>query len=209
MQGRFNINNLAGNQSLNEFIRLLQIANPELSQEKAMAILQSIIVWISQGAPSRDANNYYFARPQPYRNAGRKMLTVSELSMVQGITPALYAALAPNLSALPEDTKINVQTATMPVLMSLSPSITPEIAQQIIEVRQAQPFISIDVFMNLDVIKNNHITTDAITINSSYFLVKTEVKIENQQLVIYTLLCRAIKDNKANVVIVWQSKGTL
>lgn len=208
MQGRFNINNLANNVGLNEFVRLLQVIDPELNQEKAMAIMQAVIVWVSRGAPNHDYNEFYFAQAVPYRNAGRIMQTIAEFSMIKGITPKLYRSLLPYLSALPESTKMNVQTALAPVLMTLSPSMTTEMANQLILMRATQPFVSVDDFMNLDVIKNNHIATDQITTTSSYFLVTTEVKIEDQRLVIYTLMQRVTKDKKAKVNILWQSKGS-
>lgn len=207
MQGRYNINNLAENVAMNEFVRLLQVTNPSLSRDQAIDIFESVMVWLNQDLPHQQLNEYYFSRPIPYQNAGRKMMIVTELSMIKGITPAIYTALSPYLSTLPQVTKINVQTAPVPVLMALGTEVTKAVANQIVLQRQSQPFVTVDMFSNLDVVKNHHVPLDQVGVTSSYFLVRTEVKIEDQRLVIDTLLVRTVKDKKAKVTIIWQSKG--
>jgi type II secretory pathway component PulK len=69
------------------------------------------------------------------------------------------------------------------------------------------PFTTIEMFKNLDVVKNNQISTDKITLISAYFLVETDVTIEKQHIVLYTLLQRLTNANKASINILWQSKG--
>jgi len=56
---------------------------------------------------------------------------VSELRLIHGIDGDVYTALAPYVSALPEGTTINVNTASVPVLMTLASYVTAEMAQTI------------------------------------------------------------------------------
>ncbi len=143
----------------------------------------------------------------PYRAAHRMMYTPSELRLVKGVTPTLYNSLQPFVTALPEVTQININTAPAEVLMLLSPTMTPDIAKSIVALRSGKPFVTPQAFADSDIAKNHQITADKVTVLSSYFLVVTNVTIENQHLVLYTLLQRAVKDKKAIVNILWQSKG--
>lgn len=207
MQARFNVNNLTNTESHAEFKKLLHLVDAKLSEEKIQAILLAVFDWISP-PQQNEYTQYYFQLPSPYRPAHKPMVSVSELQLVKGMTPALYQALQPYLTALPNPTPINVQTAEAPVLALLSPTLTSQSARALIAIRERSSFITPEAFVNLDVAKNHKITdTKKITTISSYFLVETEVSIEKQHTVLYTLLERSADQNKIAVTILWQSKG--
>lgn len=73
----------------------------------------------------------YGAAVPPYRAANREFVHVSELRLVQGINSAAYTALAPHVCALPRGSLLNLNTATVPVLQSLSSRITEEFARRL------------------------------------------------------------------------------
>jgi general secretion pathway protein K len=137
------------------------------------------------------------------------MASVSEIRLVQGMTPALYSALLPYIIALPEPTPINIGSASAPVFMSLNPKLTATSARAIDLYRKQNPFTTLDKFQNFDIIKNTPITPAKITITSNYFLVKTSVKVGQQQTILYTLLKRTAEKSKPTVTVLWQTKGTL
>ncbi len=56
---------------------------------------------------------------------------VSELRLVKGVSADVYARLAPYVCALPRGTPINVNTASVPVLMTLSDTTTEQTAKTI------------------------------------------------------------------------------
>jgi general secretion pathway protein K len=161
------------------------------------------------GDSMNEKGKYYLTLSPPYRAAHRMMVSASELQLIEGMTPALYTALAPYIAALPTVAPVNVQTASAPVLASLSESMTLETGKAIEQIRQQQNFPTIEAFLNLDIMKNHKISADKITILSQYFLVETTVKIEKQKVVLYTLLERIGKDGKSTVNVVWQSKGVM
>ena len=138
------------------------------------------------------------------------MFDASELRLVKGMTPALFEAIKPYVIALPlSNATINIQTAPLPVLMMLSPSMTMEVAKLIMEQRITKPFLSVPQFSDWEVVKNQGISPTKITVSSDYFLVETNVSVENQHLLLYTLLKRLKKNNnKALVVPLWQSKAS-
>jgi len=79
-----------------------------------------------------DEENFYFAQPVPYRARGGLFAHVSELRLVRGVTSEVYARLAPHVCALPPGTKININTATVPVLMGLiGPGVSQAMAERL------------------------------------------------------------------------------
>lgn len=207
MQARYNLNNLINATSQDDFRRLLQALDPNLSEEKARDITRAVVDWISPNAQQNEFSHYYLTLPLAYRAAHRPMLSVSELRLVKGMTSALFAALEPYVTTLPEATVVNIQAALAPVFVTLSSHLSLETGKAIEQIRSQTSFVSTDYFVNLDIIKNHPIDQQKITVVSHYFLVETTVAIEKQQLVLYTLLERMIKDKKTIIQTLWQSKG--
>lgn len=208
VEGRFNLNNLLNVESQKDFKRLLRLVNPKLTEENAQLIMQATVDWITPAAQQNAFTKYYTELPVPYRAAHRAMLSATELRLVKGMTTDLYASLQPYIIALPGTTPVNVQTAQAPVFAALSESMTVESGEELERMRKDAPFVTPQYFLNLVFIKNHPIPENKITTVSSYFLLETDVSIERQHLLIYTLLERSTKDKKANIKIRWQSKNT-
>jgi len=208
MQSRFNLNNLNNDpESQTNFVRLLQAVSPDLSLQKAQEITRATVDWITPLTQENAYSKFYLSLSPAYQTAHRPMMSSSELRLVQGMTPALFHALEPYIVALPSALPINVQTAPAPVLMSLSPNVSLDVAKTIVETRSQTPFTSLQTFFNLDIIKNHQLTMNNVTVTSQYFLVETKVAIEKQTLVLYTLLERVANGNKVLLTILWQSKN--
>lgn len=207
MQARFNLNNLTNAKAQEDFQKLLQLVEPKLSAENAKAIVLATVDWISPTGQQNQYSKYYMDLPLPYRAAHRAMVTPSELRLVKGMAPTIYVALQPYITALPTATQINVQTASAPVLATLSPTMHIDAGRSIEQIRAQNIPPTTQAFLDLDVVKNNQVQGDKITVTSNYFLVETDVTIEKQHVVLYTLLERATKDKKAKINILWQSKG--
>lgn len=176
LQGRFNINNLvkpdSGKQNTPEverFKRLLEAF--EINTNVANAVIDWIDSDQDTTFPDGAEDSEYMAQPTPYRAANMLMVSPSELLLVKGITPEIYAKLAPHVSALPVTTHINVNTATVPVIMALADGITAADAQMIIDTRGQKGFKSIAEFTQLPMLKNRPGLNAGINITSNYFLV--------------------------------------
>lgn len=212
MQDRFNLNNLNNPEAQRDFIRLLKIVDPTLHDDSAQKIVRAIEDWIKpqNEGDKNEFSEYYLKLPMPYRAAHRTMISISELNLVKGMTPKLYNAIKPYVCVLPVTTTINVQTAGIPVLASISETMTEATAKALIEARTKKPFTSTDDFWNLDIVKNHHLASDKtkekVAVTSSYFLVETNVSIEEQHMVLYTLLERNAQQGNVKVRIIWQSK---
>jgi len=133
LDGRFNLNNLDPASSnpnatawFDTFGRLLDA----LKLDRKLA--DNIVAWIGGTAATSAASDaYYLGQPIPYRAAHRGFTHISELRLVQGVDGDVYQALAPYVSALPLGTPININTASVPVLMTLLPGLSPEMVQPV------------------------------------------------------------------------------
>ena len=132
MQGRFNVNNLVTFQgtadmiAVGQFQRLLRIL--ELDETLAYKALD----WMDADnlpQPLAGAEDEAYARlDPPYQTSNRPLEDVSELLAVEGFSAAAWGVLAPHITALPvrgQPTPINLNTATEPVLLSLSDDLDP------------------------------------------------------------------------------------
>jgi general secretion pathway protein K len=207
MQSKYNLNNLTKPDNQADFKRLLQNVDANITEQKAQEIVLAVTDWISPTQAEIDNSKYYMSLSPAYRAPHELMVSVSELQLVKGMTPSLYQALEPYVTALPKTTLINVQTALSPVLVTLSSTLTPSIAKTIEQIRKQNPIISPQMFASLDIVKNHNISTDKITTVSNYFLLETKVTIENQHIVLYTLFERITSGDKVVCNILWQSKG--
>jgi general secretion pathway protein K len=208
-QGFFNVNNLADPNYREVFSRLLKTVMPNISTQDTQAITLATISWITNNAAQASLDEYYAKLTPPYRSSHHLMTSVSELRLVKGMTAELFNQLYPYIIALPTTTAININNAAPPVLMSLSPTLNKDSAISIAKYCQQNPFPTTQNFLAFDIVKNNTFPAGQITTKSTYFLIKTQVTIGDQNTILYTLVQRGMKDSQPNVTILWQSKGTL
>ena len=206
MQALMNINNLTTDEGKKDFKHLLKILIPDMADEKIQVIMLAIVDWIT---PQRENeyDRYYFSLVPAYRAAHRPMVSISELRLIKGVTAKIYNTLHPWMTALPVNTKVNIQTASAPILAALSLQMNLEAGKKIEKIRHEIAIPTIQAFMKLDLAKNHEISNEKITDISNYFLAETTVSIENQQVLLYTLLERTGNESKNEVSIVWQGKS--
>ncbi|CAN5156912.1 hypothetical protein BH24PSE2_BH24PSE2_17300 [soil metagenome] len=139
MQGRFNINNLvtldgsANPLGVQQFERLLEALGLDLKWA------QIAVDWldrdIDEGFPSGAEDDVYTGLRVPYRAANRPLTSVSELMALVEMDRETFELMRPHIAALPIGSRINVNTATAPVLQSLSEAIGSSEATSLIESR--------------------------------------------------------------------------
>lgn len=115
-----------------------------LEESKAEEIVAAIKDWIDAdnyetrgGAES----SYYLSLDPPYRAKNKPLDCIEELLMIKGVTKEIFAGTQekPGLAqyiTVNGDEKININTAPVMVLRSLSDSITPEVVQEMDEFRR-------------------------------------------------------------------------
>ncbi|WP_083562452.1 type II secretion system minor pseudopilin GspK [Oceanococcus atlanticus] len=199
LQGRFNLLSVVSGDGVvveprkQQLIRLLQ--NVEgLKSGTAEELAIAIVDWMDQdtepGFPSGAEDSLYLSKDRPYRTPNRPMASVSELLLVNGVTPKIYAALQPHVTVHPGDHKINVNTATAPVLMSLNENMNPGVVEGLMNKREEVPWETDEQFITDELIAGISMTTEDITVKTHYFQAEAAAMIGNVRLSYVSLLER-------------------
>lgn len=190
MQGRFNLNNLVGRRgqvdevALEQFERLLTVL------ELDPALARITVDWLDRdlepGFPSGAEDSFYTARIPPYRTANLALTSASELLAIGEMNAASYLILAPYVTALPNGTALNVNTASAPVLRSLSDQISDTVAENLVGERGDQGFDGLAAFADLvepEILQS-------LELSSSFFRLTADVSIGSTRFTLYSLLER-------------------
>jgi general secretion pathway protein K len=209
LQGSFNLNNLKEKRFLPIFSRLLKTSfkNPE----KIKSQIASIQYWISPYDPERghhDELNYYQKRWPPDIPGYQPLQSVSELRLVRGMTDTTYKNLLPYITALPEVTPINLNTASKQVLMTLGNGLTES---QVIELLNARGQEGIENIQKIAVLLQKlEIPNEQITLESNYYLCIATASTPDSNLTLYTVMKRKKnQQKKMSVSIISQSIQTM
>ncbi len=191
LQGRFNINNLVGDNgqidepSLEQFRRLLLA----LGLDPRIAGIAADWIDADQEAefPDGAEDSIYTGFIPPYRTANQMLSSASELAALEGIDKASLDILLPHVVALPGRTAVNVNTATGPVLQSLSEDMTAADVERLLEERADAGFADmVNTFSSLvapDLLNQLEETTN-------FFQLKVIVRIDNVRITYFSLLER-------------------
>lgn len=175
-QARFNLNNLVRNGTpsaadIGVFQRLLR------SLELEASLSEALVDWIdpdTQARPGGAEDLDYLALAPPYRASNRPLASVDELRLVKGFTAEVVERLRPYVTALPEPTAININTAPERVLAALLPGSAPAV-QPIIGAREREPFKAVGDLARL-LPADQPPPQAAYSISSSYFLVTIDIR---------------------------------
>lgn len=194
LNGCFNLNNVAAPDAALAALWRDRLRNLLVALELDPTLAAAIADWIDADA-NVDADGgaedaAYAAQSVPYRAANRVFAHVSELRLVRGIGNEAYARLAAHVCALPPGTKINLNTATTAVLMSLDSRITPTLADRI---RQDGAARWPDVDAALRELAQQGIEPverRGLGVASTYFLARSEVTLDGVPFAFASLLER-------------------
>lgn len=100
-KSRFNLNKLADNAELPNFIELLNNTQHEFPQGWAEEVVKHIQAWITKAESPYEEN--YLAQNPPYRMAHQPMLSVAEFRLIEGVDAKQFNVLEPLLIAYEVD----------------------------------------------------------------------------------------------------------
>lgn len=202
-QGLFNVNNLVIDGLVNRaelvrFRRLLSILELPVSLADALAD------WVDRDGNLQSADGaedaYYLGLQPPYLAANQPLADISELALVKGFDDRVRAKLRPFVTALPQATQINVNTAPAEVLAASIDGLTLDMARTLVKQRERTYFYSIQDFANR-LPSNFNLPASGIALASKYFLVTLHARIGDAQASGTALLSR---DASGWPSIVWQ-----
>ncbi len=143
LQGRFNINWLS-----NPDNPLAQAAFGRLLARLGLTpqIAAGIRSFVTPGARPRDQSRWRQMDP-PQDPVGGPLLSADQLADLPGLSPRAYARLRPWITALPGDSRLNVNTAPPEVLASFLPDLPAAALARLLRQRDHNGFASVDSFL--------------------------------------------------------------
>ena len=208
LQGRFNINNLIEDEGeptdaeaavnageLAYFKRLLELL--ELVPALAPALLDWLDADINTRFPDGAEDEAYLLLDTPYRAANRPIVSISELRLVKGFTREVLAVLEPHITALPEATVININTATPIVLQALHKELNSSGVEQLITDRGEDGYEDVDTFLAHDALAGLELDIEVDT-TSDWFNVLTASSVGRGQAQLESLFRRG--DNELQIL---------
>ncbi len=209
LQARFNLNNLYLPQEASEqekqqlaqdlaiFRRLL------LALELDESIAQATADWLDEDInpqfPDGAEDNSYLAGDQPYRTGNHRMAHVSELRLVRGVTPEVYDKLRPYVTALPETTPVNINTADPLLIRALVRELDEAGAEQLADGREENPFKETKGFLEAlkGLLEENKVKSEEIepvvSVTSRFYQLETVVRMESDSQRLRSLLYKGDK----------------
>lgn len=194
LQGRFNLNNLLKDgkvspEDLQQFQRLL------LALQIPVNLAQVIIDWMDVDAdislPEGAEDNAYLLKTPAYRAANQALRNPTELRLLAGMTPEFYQRLLPHICTLPTRTPINLNTATIPVIMSLAEGLSEGAATQLIAGRDKKAFETLQPVLANPVLAGlKMVDSQSLSLSSNYFLYSSRVQLDRGQTLMSSVLER-------------------
>lgn len=173
----------------------------------------AIIDWIDtnqETTPDGAEDGYYLNLDNPYHTANTPLLSITELRLVKGFEESeTYRLIAPHLCAYVtegKDALINVNTASVEVLKSLSAEMNDNIAKNIIECRDNEPFKDLIEFNNCAKLETIIKDKAKLSTSSDYFLLRTQAIIGQASKVMYSIIYR---DDSGKTKIISRTQRTL
>ena len=176
LQGRLNVNWLMREDEFADMAFARVFAELRLPQ----SLLAEIRAFVSSGGPG--SVDGYLARPVPVLPRGGPLANLEELRAVSGMTTEHFATLLPVLSALPRDTRLNLNTAAKPVLAAVMEPFPPELRTEVLnrdtpinnisELRQR----AIEILETEDV---DHLPFERLTVSSRFFAANLAARLDD------------------------------
>ncbi|WED44181.1 type II secretion system minor pseudopilin GspK [Legionella cardiaca] len=201
LQAQFNLNNLADKTYAATFLKLLDVIPTKLNPTQRGEMILTMRDWMTPYQPGRGQDefiNYYLHQKPPYYPGQQLLQHPSELRLLKNVDAKLYMTLQSYLTALPETTPININTASKEVLTSLGNGLNNEQVRELLTARGENGIQDLKDIGPL--LQKLNIRNEQITIDSQYFLSVATVSSEELNLTTYTIIKRS-KDKKGNIAV--------
>lgn len=133
-------------------------------------------------------SNYYQGLDPAYLTPNTKFHSVEELKLVRGFEGKNYDLIRPYVTALPEQTKININTAPALLLASIDPKLDVKAVEQELKKKQAnlsyfnnaEELWQLNAFSGIDG-QNKTDAAALVDVRSNYFTAQIEVGLSERK----------------------------
>jgi general secretion pathway protein K len=212
LSGRFNVNRLvAWNAQTHQFeedprqVKVFKalLASLDIEDRWADFLVDWIDTDIAPNPLQGGEDSLYLSQNPPYRPPNTFITHPSEILAMPGFGAERYKKLAPHITALPVDSKLNVCTATGKVLDAwrIELSLNVEYAEQDLkQLRQKNCYPERAVYLStIGDAAVKSIVDDQTGEKSEYFRLRTQIRVGTAEFVLYSLLFREA-NNKVRTV---------
>jgi len=207
-QGKFNLNNLvnAAGQKSDADVLVFQrlLASLGLSPDLAFAVVDWIDADSDLSGSAGAEDPYYLAQARPYRAPNAPMAQVEELYRVRGFDAASVAKLKPFVAALDRGTRVNVNTASIPVLAAILQGVSEDKIARLVERRKVLPLRAMPEVTALLGAESTQ-GQGFLDVKSAFFAVIVQVSQDDVQLSMDALVARTAPAGAApGTWVVWR-----
>ncbi|MCU7918159.1 MAG: type II secretion system minor pseudopilin GspK [Candidatus Thiodiazotropha sp. (ex Epidulcina cf. delphinae)] len=219
LQARFNLNNLYQDKETKDEDKKLAASALAIFQrllarlELPESIAQATADWLDGNVnalfPNGAEDMEYLSLDPPYRTANGRMASPTELRLIKGVDQEAFEKLAPYITALPERSAINVNTADKLLIQALFDGLDEAGAELLLSEREEEPFTETQTFFTRlnDILDKNKVESEKmgplVSVDSHFFQLETVVRMENSSQRLVSLLHKSEKD----VVVVSRTIG--
>ncbi|MCK4839565.1 MAG: type II secretion system minor pseudopilin GspK [Desulfobulbaceae bacterium] len=209
LQGRINLNNLEVGNAQTMTIAQTKVMLEGLFDfcevDGSFELVQAVIDWLDHDAQGVAEDNEYLLHDPAYLAANRLMASPSELLLVEGVTPDNYACLEDQITALPDPTAININTASAEVIASFSVDISISEAEEIVRDRPDNGYSSRNDFLNHQGVAGSGLPANGLSLASDFFMIRGQAIFGEAEISLYSLVARRVN---GEVEILGRSIGT-
>jgi general secretion pathway protein K len=134
------------------------------------------------------------------------MLSPSELLLLKDMDKEVYEKLRPYITTLPENTSININTASVEVLLSLADELSKSEIESLVKKREDKAYQSVEDFLAEEIFAGKNVPLEGLSVNSDYFLLQAQADIGHVQ---QTLTSIFVRDNEGRVQTILRSENDL
>lgn len=206
-QGLYNLNNVVrGGRASEADVQLLRrlLGLLGLPAQLADAVVDAVDADSQTTLPGGAEDLDYLAMVPPRRAQNRRFLDIAGLANVRGFDALSVARIEPYVSALPEATPINLNSAPAELLAALVPQLSLEAARSLVARRAERPFEDLADFRSRLPEDAKPAPGVAIGLRSGYYIVESESRSGPAEVVHRELLNGA---NTGPVVTLWRKLG--
>lgn len=201
LQARFNLNNLTNKIYYPVFSKLLENPDLKLSPQLRTTILDATVQWISPWQPGRGKDtllSYYQKQSPPYIPGFQQFQSPSEWRLIQGVNAHTYQQMSELITALPENTPININTAPKNLLKALGHGLSDDQVNELITAR-GEKGIS-DMRKITEILQKLGIRSEQLTLESQYFLSVATVTHMDLNLTTFSIIKRS-RDRQGKIIL--------
>lgn len=198
LQSRFNINNVENKDNEKMLGKLL--TNVGLSNNHARQITQLCHFWTQPHRLERGRDkllNQFLEQKPPYYPGFQPFVSPSELRLIPGINSDIAKKIMPLIIALPNPTRININTAPPEIIKILGNGLTNSQVNRILALRSNGDLKDSNKLNTL--LNEYNIPHRQITVESNYFLIVSKVSHLDNSLKQFIIVERKKARNKKKV----------